>query len=56
MSIAVNPETNHALLSILNKAIRADNSHELDQLVLKYTRYEAPAMTVVAFLNCNARI
>lgn len=51
MSIAVNPETNHALLSILNKAIRADNSHELDQLVLKYTRYEAPAMTVVAFLK-----
>ena len=51
VSIAVNPETNHALLSILNKAIRADNSHELDQLVLKYTRYEAPAMTVVAFLK-----
>ena len=51
VSIAVNPENNHALLSILNKAIRADNSHELDQLVLKYTRYEAPAMTVVAFLK-----
>lgn len=51
VSIAVNPETNHALLSILNKAIRADNSHELDQLVLKYTRYEAPAMMVVAFLK-----
>ncbi len=50
-AIGVNPHTNHALASLLTKAIRADDSHRIDELVIDYTHYAAPEWTVPQFLE-----
>ena len=51
--IYIAPNTDHELASILNKCIKADNSHTLDDLVDSYTEYHADAVTVGQFLRQN---
>ena len=53
LSITIRPTTDHALISILNKCLKADQSLELDELVEKYTRYEQPDVTLVQFVRNN---
>ena len=51
--IYVAPNTEHELASILNKCIKADNTHTLEELVNTYTDYNANAITIGQFLKQN---
>lgn len=51
--IYVRNTTDHELVSILNKCIKADNSKRLNALVKKYTDYHAEEVTLLGFLQNN---
>lgn len=53
MVISIRPTTDHELISILNKCLKADQSHMLDELVEKYTRYEQGEVTLIQFARQN---
>ena len=53
LSIAIRPTTDHELISILNKCLKADQSLVMDELVEKYTRYEQPDVTLAKFVRNN---
>ena len=40
LSFTIRPTTNHELISILNKCMKADQTFVMDELVEKYTHYE----------------
>ena len=45
--------TDHELISILNKCIKADKSHKLDEIINKYTEYDKSQITIGQFLRQN---
>ncbi len=45
--------TDHELVSILNKCIKADESHKLDEIINKYTEYDKSQITIAQFLRQN---
>lgn len=45
--------TDHELVSILNKCIKADESHKLDEIINKYTQYDMSQITIGQFLKQN---
>lgn len=45
--------TDHELISILNKCIKADKSHKLDEIINKYTQYDMSQITIAQFLRQN---
>lgn len=51
--IYVRNTTDHELVSILNKCIKADDSHKLNEIVNKYTEYDTSQITVAQFLRKN---
>ena len=53
LSITIRPTTDHALISILNKCLKADPSMVMDELVEKYTRYEQGNVTLTQFASKN---
>ena len=53
LCITIRQTTDHELISILNKCLRADQSLVMDELVEKYTRYEQPKVTLVQFIRNN---
>ena len=53
MSITIRPTTDHELISILNKCLKADQSLVMDELVEKYTHYEQPKVTLAQFVRNN---
>lgn len=46
MSVSIRPNTDHELISILNKCIKADQTHTLDELVETYTKYDKKEVTL----------
>lgn len=55
-SVCVNPASDHTLAGIINKVLRNESPQFLDELFLKDTNYEAPAVTVRQFLVQNPRL
>ena len=53
LSITIRPTTDHELISILNKCLKADQSLIMDELVEKYTRYEQGDVTLSQFARKN---
>lgn len=53
LSITIRPTTDHELISILNKCLKADQSLVMDELVEKYTHYEQPKVTLAQFVRNN---
>ena len=53
LSIMIRPTTDHELISILNKCLKADRSHIMDELEEKYIHYEQPDITLVQFARKN---
>ncbi|MGN0366141.1 MAG: ATP-binding protein [Suilimivivens sp.] len=53
LSIMIRPMTDHELISILNKCLKADQSLVMDELVEKYTYYEQPDVTLAQFVRNN---
>ncbi|MCI6996983.1 MAG: transporter substrate-binding domain-containing protein [Eubacterium sp.] len=53
LSIMIRPTTDHELISILNKCLKADQSLLMDELVEKYTHYEQPDVTLLQFARNN---
>ena len=51
--IYVQNTTDHELVSILNKCIKADDSHKLNELINKYTEYNVSKITVSQFFRQN---
>lgn len=51
--IYVRNTTDHELVSILNKCIKADDAHKLNELINKYTEYDTSKITVAQFLRQN---
>ena len=54
LSIGIRPTTDHELISILNKCLKADQSTVMDELVEKYTSYEQPNITLAQFVKNNS--
>ena len=53
LSITIRPTTDHELISILNKCLKADQSVVMDELVENYTRYEQGNVTLAQFASKN---
>lgn len=53
LSITIRPTTDHELISILNKCLKADQSVVMDELVENYTRYEQRNVTLAQFASKN---
>ena len=53
LSITIRPTTDHELISILNKCLKADQSVVMDELVEDYTRYEQGNVTLAQFASKN---
>ncbi|MGN0700075.1 MAG: ATP-binding protein, partial [Oscillospiraceae bacterium] len=53
LAIGIRPTTDHELISILNKCLKADQSPAMDELVEKYTSYEQPEVTLEQFVRNN---
>lgn len=53
LAIGIRPTTDHELISILNKCLKADQSAMMDELVEKYTSYEQPDITLAQFVRNN---
>ena len=53
LSMTIRPTTDHELISILNKCLKADQSLMMDELVEKYTHYGQPDVTLAQFLRKN---
>ena len=53
LAICIRSETDHELISILNKCLKADQSLTLDELVERYTRYEQGNVTLAQFVRRN---
>ncbi|MGM9600311.1 MAG: ATP-binding protein [Faecousia sp.] len=53
LSVTIRPTTDHALISILNKCLKADQSLIMDELVEKYTHYAQPDVTLAQFVRNN---
>lgn len=51
--IYISNTTDHELVSILNKCLKADNSKRLNALAKKYTDYHAEQITLLGFLQNN---
>ncbi len=51
--IYVRNTTDHELVSILNKCIKADEGHHLNELINKYTEYNTNNITIAQFLRQN---
>ena len=51
--IYVRNTTDHELVSILNKCIKADEGHYLNELINKYTEYDTSKITIAQFLRQN---
>ncbi|MDO5304771.1 MAG: ATP-binding protein, partial [bacterium] len=51
--IYVRNTTDHELVSILNKCIKADDGHKLNEIINKYTEYNTNQITVGQFLRKN---
>ena len=53
LSIMMRSATDHELISILNKCLKADQSLAMDELVEKYTHYGQPDVTLLQFIKIN---
>ncbi|MDY6045857.1 MAG: transporter substrate-binding domain-containing protein [Anaerobutyricum sp.] len=53
LSIMMRSATDHELISILNKCLKADQSLVMDELVEKYTHYGQPDVTLAQFIKTN---
>lgn len=53
LSIMIRPTTDHELVSILNKCLKADQTLIMDELVEKYTHYEQTDVTLAQFVRNN---
>ena len=53
LSIGIRPTTDHELISILNKYLKAEQTPLMDELVEKYTGYEQHETTLVQFIRNN---
>ncbi|MGN0009330.1 MAG: ATP-binding protein [Desulfovibrionaceae bacterium] len=53
LSIMISHHTDHELVSILNKCLKADQSIAMDEIVEKYTHYEQPDVTLAQFVRNN---
>ncbi|MGN0038152.1 MAG: ATP-binding protein [Coriobacteriales bacterium] len=53
LSITIRPNTDHELISILNKCMKADQTPAMDELVEKYTHYEQPQLSFMQFAKQN---
>ena len=53
LSITIRPMTDHELISILNKCLKADQSLAMDELVDKYTKFEQSEVTFAQFARQN---
>ena len=51
--IYVRNTTDHELVSILNKCIKADEGHYLKELINEYTEYDTSKITIAQFLRQN---
>ena len=53
LSVAINPTTDHELISILNKCLKSDRSLVMDELVEKYTGHNEHSVTLTNFARNN---
>ncbi|MDO4517435.1 MAG: transporter substrate-binding domain-containing protein [Bacillota bacterium] len=53
LSISIRPTTDHELISILSKCLKADQSLTLDELVENYTHYQQADVTLAQFARNN---
>ena len=53
LSIMMRSATDHELISILNKCLKAYQSLAMDELVEKYTHYGQPDVTLLQFIKIN---
>ena len=53
LSIMMRSATDHELISILNKCLKADQSLAMDELVEKYPHYGQPDVTLLQFIKIN---
>ena len=51
--VVVAPQTDHELASIINKCIRADNGHQLDELVKQHMEYSRKEFSLLEFMREN---
>ena len=53
LSFTIRATTNHELISILNKCMKADQTFVMEELVEKYTHFEQPDVTLGRFVRNN---
>ncbi|MGN1164784.1 MAG: transporter substrate-binding domain-containing protein, partial [Candidatus Ornithospirochaeta sp.] len=53
LAFAIRGETDHELISILNKCLKSDSSMVMDELVEKYTRFPQSPVTLGKFVRNN---
>ena len=53
LHIYLNENTDHELVSILNKCIKADGGHQLDAIARKHLVYDVPVITLRQFVQKN---
>lgn len=54
--IVINADSDHELISILNKCIRATNIHKMDELVTQYTSYSLKNLTPLQYLMTHPAV